>query len=135
MPLLGEKPEVIERAYWIDNPMLAKLFESSLETTAAMHKLNPSEFLKQSWKGSDANSQRKAEYLKKLEQHIENGNCSLGWQNKHKVPFLFPFFAIDLTHLTFCLFPPGARHGSDPRDLRKCRPPHCKEWVWDCGDA
>jgi len=129
---LGERPEVIERAYWVDNPMLIKLFDGALEATAAQHQLNPSKFHKQDWK-DEKNSQRQKEFLKKLEQHIENGNQTLKWENKHKVDF-FRLVSSRANLSLLGLIPQlGPTSSDDSRDYREWGSPHRQKRFWDCG--
>ena len=70
VPLLGEKAEVIQQAYWINNPRLATQFEVFLDCITAKHSLNPSEFNSQGWKYATVDHDLKAEYTAKLNDHL-----------------------------------------------------------------
>jgi len=51
--LLGEEMEVVESAFWINNPPLATQFELFRDCTSARHQLNPAEFNATTWRGAN----------------------------------------------------------------------------------
>jgi len=70
VPLLGEEAEVIEEAYWINNPRLWTQFKVFLDCITAKHSLNPSEFNSQGWKYASVDHDLKTEYTTKLNDRL-----------------------------------------------------------------
>lgn len=68
--MLGEKFEAIQKAYWINNPLLTTQFEIFLNSTSAKHQLNPDLFNSQGWTYSSTDPQLKREYMRKLEGQL-----------------------------------------------------------------
>ena len=68
--LLGENIDFVQKAYWIDNPLLVTLFEASLKSIEAKHRLNPARFRVSDWRTS-VDSPTKDEFMKHLNLKME----------------------------------------------------------------
>lgn len=73
-PLLGGRMDLLKKAYWINNPLLASQFEMFIDSTAAKHRLNPAAFNSQDWRTSGVDVELKALYLAKLEEQLDAGH-------------------------------------------------------------
>lgn len=72
--LFGGRMELVRKAYWINNPLLAGQFEMFLDGTAAKHRLNPSAFNSQDWRTSGVDIDLKTMYRAKLEEQLDAGH-------------------------------------------------------------
>ena len=71
LPLLGEKVDMIKRAYWINNPMLAAQFEVCLDCTEAKHRLNPTEFNNKGWQFAAVDPELKQHHRERGASHLQ----------------------------------------------------------------
>ena len=74
LSMLGGSMNLIRRAYWINNPLLANQFEIFLDCNKAKHQLNPTEFRAREWESSPVDLELKKQFLAKLEQQLISGS-------------------------------------------------------------
>lgn len=77
LPFLGENLDAVNKAYWIDNSILATLFEGTLESIRNRHQMNPHEFNRKSWKYAKEHK-RRGEIIQRLDQKIADASSIVG---------------------------------------------------------
>jgi len=57
--------QMIRRAYWINNPLLANQFEIFLDCHMARRQLNPTQFMSSEWESSPVDVELKKRFMVK----------------------------------------------------------------------
>jgi len=70
LSLLGGGMQMIRRAYWINNPLLANQFEIFLDCHKARRQLNPTQFMSREWESSPIDVELKKQFLSKLDKQF-----------------------------------------------------------------